>query len=57
MVITGVSRGLGRAEAERFLLKGYHVVGTVRNQTDVDKWKEEVGDRMTCLIMDIRDDQ
>src|SRR3982750_2308831 len=28
VVITGVSRGMGKAYAEKFLLEGWHVIGT-----------------------------
>jgi NAD(P)-dependent dehydrogenase (short-subunit alcohol dehydrogenase family) len=36
VVITGVTKGLGKALAEQFLLRGVHVVGCARNVTDTN---------------------
>jgi NAD(P)-dependent dehydrogenase (short-subunit alcohol dehydrogenase family) len=35
IIVTGMSRGIGRAIAEELLARGAAVVGTVRNVTDV----------------------
>lgn len=40
-VVTGVSTGLGRATAEKFLERGYTVIGSVRNSAVVDDLKQK----------------
>jgi NAD(P)-dependent dehydrogenase (short-subunit alcohol dehydrogenase family) len=53
--ITGVSTGIGKALLDTFCQKGYHVIGTVRTVADADKIKSGYGDRVTCLVFDVRD--
>lgn len=42
IVITGGTKGIGRAIAEKFASQGFDVVVSARNQTDLDSMKEEL---------------
>lgn len=53
--ITGVSSGIGYDAMVTFCLRGYHVIGTVRNQDDAQKIREKLGDRCTILLFDVQD--
>ena len=55
ILITGVSTGIGYGCVQQFLLKGYRVIGSVRNQADADKLKKEFGDNFTPIIFDVTD--
>lgn len=52
-VVTGVSSGIGRAIAKQLIGKGWHVFGSVRNQTDADAAVEALGDEFTPLLFDV----
>ncbi|MEQ9422781.1 MAG: SDR family oxidoreductase [Cyclobacteriaceae bacterium] len=41
VIVTGASKGIGKATVSLFLKKGYEVVGCSRNQSDLDKLKKE----------------
>ncbi len=43
IVVTGVSRGLGRALIEGFIADGHRVVGTARSQSAIDTLKGKYG--------------
>jgi len=55
LLITGVSSGIGFGCARHFTQKGYHVFGSVRKQADADRCQQELGERFTPLIFDVRD--
>jgi NAD(P)-dependent dehydrogenase (short-subunit alcohol dehydrogenase family) len=54
VVITGVSSGIGRASLDILHAKGYHIFGSVRNQTDADKLLKIYPDRFTPLRFDVQ---
>lgn len=56
VVITGVSTGIGHASAKVLLEKGFHVFGSVRNETDAGRLTREFGAAFTPLLFDITDE-
>jgi short-subunit dehydrogenase len=42
IVITGISKGIGRAIAEVFASKGYNLIGCARNKADLQLCKQEL---------------
>jgi NAD(P)-dependent dehydrogenase (short-subunit alcohol dehydrogenase family) len=56
VVITGVSTGIGFASAHLLAKGGFHVFGSVRRPQDADVLRQELGDRFTPLLFDLRDD-
>jgi len=56
IVVTGASTGIGRACVTKAAGKGAHVFATVRKQSDADSLKQEFGDSVTPLIMDVTDE-
>ncbi|MEU8223584.1 oxidoreductase [Kribbella sp. NPDC048915] len=54
-LITGSSRGLGRALAEAALEAGDRVVGTARNPEQLDELVTKYGDRMRAVPLDVTD--
>lgn len=57
IVITGVSSGIGY-DAVRYLIeRGFHIFGSVRNQSDADRIKADFGDQFTPLIFDVTDEE
>ncbi len=42
VVITGITKGIGRAIAEVFATKGYDLAGCARNQTDLQVFQQEI---------------
>ncbi|MGE0046344.1 MAG: SDR family NAD(P)-dependent oxidoreductase [Hyphomonadaceae bacterium] len=56
IVITGASTGIGRACVERAAKEGAHVFAGVRKQADADSLKQEFGDSVTPLILDVTND-
>ena len=55
ILITGVSTGIGYAAAQAFVLKGYHVYGSVRTQVDADKLQRVLGPQFSPLLFDVTD--
>lgn len=55
VVITGTSTGIGYSAAKYLVSKGYHVFGSVRNESDASKLSNEINDNFTPLIMDVTD--
>jgi NADP-dependent 3-hydroxy acid dehydrogenase YdfG len=53
--ITGCSSGIGSAAFQFLIAKGYHVIGTVRNQDDGEKLAQQYGKKCTVLRFDVRD--
>lgn len=52
-VVTGGSRGIGRATARRFIADGAEVVITARNQEALDSAATDLGDRVTGIRGDV----
>lgn len=53
--ITGASSGLGRAMTERLLARGDRVVATVRHDGGLDDLREEHGDALAVMRLDVTD--
>jgi len=56
IVITGVSRGLGRAMAEQFLAGGHTVFGCARDERALQAWRERTEAPHDWQAVDVRDD-
>ena len=57
VVITGVSRGLGRAMADEFIRLGHTVAGTVRRQDVADELTASWPQDCRVDVVDVRDDE
>jgi len=55
ILITGVSSGIGKAAAIKFLREGFNVFGSVRNEEDAKELVNEFKTSFTPLIFDVRD--
>jgi NAD(P)-dependent dehydrogenase (short-subunit alcohol dehydrogenase family) len=55
-VVTGASRGIGRAVALRFARQGYGVWAVARSAADLETLRAEVPDRICPLVADLMDD-
>ena len=56
IVITGISRGCGRALAEYYLAKGHRIAGCARSQDIVDGLRAEHGPLHHFAAVDVSDD-
>ncbi|MEM9217294.1 MAG: SDR family oxidoreductase [Cyanobacteria bacterium P01_F01_bin.150] len=56
ILITGVSRGLGRAMTEGFIKQGHTVVGCARKPQDIEKLQQEFGDPHHFISLDVMDE-
>ena len=56
ILITGVSRGLGRAMTEKFTQLGHTVVGCARNQQAIEDLKDQFGQPDRFAAIDVTDD-
>ncbi|MFF0152722.1 oxidoreductase [Micromonospora sp. NPDC005203] len=54
-LITGCSRGLGRALAEAVLADGDHLVATARNPAQLDALSDTYGERVRTVALDVTD--
>jgi NADP-dependent 3-hydroxy acid dehydrogenase YdfG len=54
-LVTGASRGFGRATAVALAALGAHVVGVARSDVQLDELKNELGNRFTCELADVSD--
>jgi NAD(P)-dependent dehydrogenase (short-subunit alcohol dehydrogenase family) len=54
-VVTGASRGFGRAIAEALHGAGAHVVGLARDAAALSDLQEQLGDRFTAVVADAAD--
>lgn len=54
-IVTGASRGFGRAIAAALSAAGAHVVGVARGRTQLDSVRDELGDSFTAVIADAAD--
>ena len=57
IVITGISRGCGRALAEYYLAKGHRVAGCARSREIVDELRREHGPLHHFAVVDVSDDE
>lgn len=57
IVVTGVSRGLGRSLASGFAAAGHIVCGCARNSQAIQQLTEQLGDPHRFAVVDVRDDQ
>jgi NAD(P)-dependent dehydrogenase (short-subunit alcohol dehydrogenase family) len=57
VVITGTSRGIGRATALRLARNGYQVFGTVRTERDATSLENESAGAVRALRVDLTDDE
>jgi len=55
IVITGVSTGIGYSSAKILTSYGYKVFGSIRNNNDATKLKNDFGDNFIPLIFDVTD--
>lgn len=56
VLITGVSRGLGRAMAEGFAARGHRVTGCARSEEALEELRETLGDPHLFDAVDVADD-
>jgi len=56
VVITGVSRGLGRAMALEFARRDHWVFSCSRSEKGVASLANEIGDPHSCSVIDVKDD-
>lgn len=54
-IVTGASRGFGRATAFAFAELGVHVVGVARNEKQLEELAAQLGDRFTPEVADAAD--
>jgi NAD(P)-dependent dehydrogenase (short-subunit alcohol dehydrogenase family) len=57
VLVTGISRGLGRAMALQFAARGHAVIGCGRSADAVAALQAELGDRHRCAVVDVSDDR
>jgi NAD(P)-dependent dehydrogenase (short-subunit alcohol dehydrogenase family) len=55
-IITGASRGFGRATAAALVAEGTHVIGIARDQQELDAVRAELGDAFTPIAGDATDE-
>jgi NAD(P)-dependent dehydrogenase (short-subunit alcohol dehydrogenase family) len=56
IVVTGASRGLGRAMTQGFLALGHHVFGCARSRASVDELNREFAPNGKFAVVDVADD-
>ena len=56
IVITGVSKGLGRALVEEFIELGHVVAGCARNKAEIDNLQQSMGSQHHFAVCDLADD-
>jgi NAD(P)-dependent dehydrogenase (short-subunit alcohol dehydrogenase family) len=56
-LITGCSRGLGRALSEEVVMSGDNLVATARKRSDLDNLSANAGDRVITLSLNVTDFQ
>ena len=54
-IVTGASRGFGRAIAAALAAAGVHVVGVARDSAQLDELRDELGDTFTPVAADAAD--
>jgi 3-hydroxy acid dehydrogenase/malonic semialdehyde reductase len=53
--ITGATAGFGAATARKFVAEGHHVIAAGRRQDRLDALKNELGERLLPVVLDVRD--
>ncbi|CAO96797.1 bifunctional NADP-dependent 3-hydroxy acid dehydrogenase/3-hydroxypropionate dehydrogenase YdfG [Erwinia tasmaniensis] len=53
--VTGATAGFGQSITRRFVANGHQVIATGRRQERLDALKEELGDSVYTLVLDVRD--
>ena len=53
ILITGISRGLGKELFELFISKGYHVYGILRNKLEADRLEIELPENGKIILADL----
>lgn len=53
ILITGVTRGMGRVMTEQFIARGHTVVGCARNQQHIEEMQQEFGEPHHFISLDI----
>jgi NAD(P)-dependent dehydrogenase (short-subunit alcohol dehydrogenase family) len=56
VVVTGVSTGIGWGVTKVLTAQGFRVFGSVRQQADADRLRQEFGDKFVPLIFDVTDE-
>lgn len=56
ILITGVSRGLGRVMAEKFIERGHTVIGCSREQVEITKLQQRFGKAHYFVSLDVTDE-
>ncbi len=56
-IITGISSGLGKALAESVIENGDFVIGTYRNQSQVDEFNTKYAGKARSILLDITNEQ
>lgn len=56
ILVTGASRGIGKATASYCLESGAHVIANVRNEDQLQELKSQFGPLITLLIYDVTDE-
>jgi NADP-dependent 3-hydroxy acid dehydrogenase YdfG len=52
-LVTGASRGFGRATAVALVASGLHVVGVARSEAALDELHEQLGEALTPVVADV----
>jgi NAD(P)-dependent dehydrogenase (short-subunit alcohol dehydrogenase family) len=57
ILVTGASTGIGRHACAIFSRSGYHIMAGVRREADARNLREELGDAMHPLMLDVTSDE
>ena len=57
ILVTGVSRGLGRAMTEQFIERGHTILGCARNEQEIAKLQQQFGKPHDFATVDVTDEE